>query len=86
MREALPPTFPAVSDARKGRPAKPSCSPVARLLARHSSPEGSTPRLAHAPRLRIVMLGGGTKGTQSRDVKHAKELARALRIDEENPS
>ena len=34
----------------------------------------------------IVMLGGGTKGTQSRDVKHAKELARALRNDEEDQS
>ena len=34
----------------------------------------------------IVMLGGGTKTTQSRDIKRAKELARALRNDEENPS
>lgn len=34
----------------------------------------------------IVMLGGGTKGTQSRDVKHAKELARVLRNDEEDRS
>nr|WP_313658861.1 type II toxin-antitoxin system RelE/ParE family toxin [Achromobacter ruhlandii] len=34
----------------------------------------------------IVMLGGGTKGTQCRDVKQAKELARALRNDEEDQS
>ena len=34
----------------------------------------------------VVMLGGGTKATQSRDVKHAKELARALRNDEEDQS
>ncbi|MFP3701818.1 type II toxin-antitoxin system RelE/ParE family toxin, partial [Burkholderia sp. SIMBA_013] len=34
----------------------------------------------------IVMLGGGTKGTQSRDIKQAKELARALRNDEEDQS
>jgi len=34
----------------------------------------------------IVMLGGGAKATQSRDIKRAKELARALRNDEEDPS
>ncbi|WP_397475157.1 type II toxin-antitoxin system RelE/ParE family toxin [Pusillimonas sp.] len=32
----------------------------------------------------IVMLGGGSKATQSRDIKRAKELARTLRYDEEN--
>lgn len=32
----------------------------------------------------IVMLGGGTKATQNRDIKRAKELARALRNDEED--
>jgi len=34
----------------------------------------------------IVMLGGGSKATQSRDIKQAKELARTLRYDEENRS
>lgn len=34
----------------------------------------------------IVMLGGGSKATQSRDIKRAKELARALRNNEENQS
>jgi len=34
----------------------------------------------------IVMLGGGSKATQSRDIKRAKELARTLRYDEENQS
>ncbi len=34
----------------------------------------------------IVMLGGGTKATQSRDIKRAKALARTLKNDEENPS
>lgn len=32
----------------------------------------------------IVMLGGGTKATQSQDIRRAKELARALRNDEDN--
>lgn len=30
----------------------------------------------------IVMLGGGTKATQSRDIKRAKELARTMSNDE----
>lgn len=30
----------------------------------------------------IVMLGGGSKVTQTRDIKRAKELARTLRYDE----
>lgn len=34
----------------------------------------------------IVMLGGGSKATQSRDIKRAKELAPTLRYDEENRS
>lgn len=34
----------------------------------------------------VIMLGGGTKATQSRDIKRAKELARTLRNDEESPS
>jgi len=34
----------------------------------------------------IVMLGGGAKATQSRDIKRAKELARYLRNDKEDPS
>lgn len=34
----------------------------------------------------IVMLGGGNKATQGRDITRAKELARILRNDEENPS
>ncbi|MFA7594491.1 MAG: type II toxin-antitoxin system RelE/ParE family toxin [Thiohalobacteraceae bacterium] len=34
----------------------------------------------------IVMLGGGSKATQSRDIKRAKELARTLRINEEDQS
>jgi len=34
----------------------------------------------------VIMLGGGTKATQSRDIKRAKELARTLRNDKENPS
>ena len=34
----------------------------------------------------IVMLGGGSKATQSRDIKRTKELARTLRYDEENRS
>lgn len=29
------------------------------------------------------MLGGGSKATQSRDIKRAKELARALKFDED---
>lgn len=29
----------------------------------------------------IVMLGGGSKATQSRDIKRAKELVRSLRPD-----
>lgn len=31
----------------------------------------------------IIMLGGGSKATQSRDIKRAKELARALKFDED---
>jgi putative addiction module killer protein len=34
----------------------------------------------------IVMLGGGSKATQGRDVKRAKKLARTLKSDEENQS
>ena len=34
----------------------------------------------------IIMLGGGSKATQSRDIKRAKELARTLRYDEESQS
>lgn len=34
----------------------------------------------------IVMLGGGTKATQSRDIERAKELARTLRNNEGDQS
>ncbi|MCK9511737.1 MAG: type II toxin-antitoxin system RelE/ParE family toxin [Pigmentiphaga sp.] len=34
----------------------------------------------------IVMLDGGTKAMQSRDIKRAKELARTLRNDQEEQS
>lgn len=34
----------------------------------------------------IIMLGGGTKATQSRDITRAKELARILRDNQESPS
>ncbi|MGS1118256.1 type II toxin-antitoxin system RelE/ParE family toxin [Castellaniella sp. UC4442_H9] len=34
----------------------------------------------------IVMLGGGSKATQSRDIKRAKELARTLRTNEGDQS
>lgn len=34
----------------------------------------------------IVMFGGGSKATQSRDIKRAKELARTLRTNEGDQS
>lgn len=34
----------------------------------------------------IMMLGGGDKATQSRDIKRAKELVRALKIGQEDLS
>jgi putative addiction module killer protein len=34
----------------------------------------------------IVMLGGGSKATQSRDINRAKELARTLRTNEGDQS